>query len=201
MGKVASTLIKRPLQNVAVEHRAHKLVEKSNKPKTAPLHPSSVDQIQSYISENKDELKKEIMDKNESLHNRLKGMVVNTPQIAEIKTKEKVKKNLPENRSKVEDPEFGYLEPETVREGHVTIKQAMEFLSKHFTDPIKYPVEDIAKDYKLNIEDVRKIVKYFNVFILQIPSKPTDSKEPLTSFLKPSALKKLLTDKSEKDNK
>ena len=76
---------------------------------------------------------------------------------------------MPEDRSKVVDAEFGYIEPESIRPGHCSIKQAMEFLGQHYTDPETNNAALIAKEYKLDPDKVRQILKHFRVFLVKIP--------------------------------
>lgn len=48
MGRVASSLIKRPVKNWNVENRAQKFLEKQEKPQMAPRHPSSEEPINQF---------------------------------------------------------------------------------------------------------------------------------------------------------
>ena len=83
---------------------------------------------------------------------------------------------MPEDRSKHPDPEFGFLEPETIRPGRCTIRQALDFLTDHANDPTETgSVKSIAQRYKLDERRVQNVVRYFNVFNIHLPKKLLDS--------------------------
>lgn len=92
------------------------------------------------------------------------------------------------------------MEPEKVSRGRTTLRQALEFITKHQTEPQTWTAERIAADYKLNATSVANILKYFHTFEVFIPSK--DSKKDnillqesfrgrLTEVEKPSKAKRL----------
>jgi len=80
------------------------------------------------------------------------------------------------DRAKIIDPEFGYLEPEVIRPGRCSIRQAMEFLSDHANDPLATgSAESIAQRYKLDVHRVRHVLHYFLVFNVHLPKKLADT--------------------------
>ena len=72
--------------------------------------------------------------------------------------------------------EYGYDEPEAVPVGKITIKQTMELLSMHRSDPQKYTSLQIANNYKLDEETVKTLLDNFKIFQLHLPknSKAAD---------------------------
>lgn len=59
--------------------------------------------------------------------------------------------------------EYGYVEPNVIKEGHVSIKQALELIGKHHVDQENYKAEDIARDYKISTEDAEKVLLPINL--------------------------------------
>lgn len=77
---------------------------------------------------------------------------------------------LPENRTPVEDPEFGYFEPATIPIGRCSLRQALEFISQHDRHSKDYARDLIAKDFKLDKVVVSSVLKHFHMLLLQLPS-------------------------------
>lgn len=86
------------------------------------------------------------------------------------------------------------MEPEKVSRGRTTLRQALEFITKHQSDPQTWTAERIAADYKLNAMAVAKILKYFHTFEVFIPDKDSNKgnvllnesfRERLTEIKKP----------------
>ena len=112
-------------------------------------------------------------------------------------------RHLPEDRSKVVDPEFGYLEPVTIPPGRCSLRQALEFISLHQTEPEIHTVDKIAQNYYLEMDKVDSILKYFHMYQLHIPKGLAGSEllDPMeATALKPSTLQKMLTAMGRKDN-
>lgn len=194
MGRAVSSLIKRPVVNWNVENRAQKFLEKQKRPEVAPRHPSSKEAIDKFSKEHPEVLEEQAK-KNTNLAKMLEGLVVTPEKFGEIISKKKQK--LPEDRSKVPDHEFGYLEPETIRPGRCTIRQAMQFLGNHYSDPENFNASVIAKEYNLDKNHVNRVLQYFSVFLVQIPGQKTaeltDTSSPVQMrALKPSFFKKKL---------
>lgn len=82
-------------------------------------------------------------------------------------------KKLPEDRSKIEDTEFGFPVPKVIPEGKCTLKTALTFISEHSSTPTKVTAETIAKEYSLNKVDVENVLKHFQMYHVQLPKDPT----------------------------
>ena len=63
-------------------------------------------------------------------------------------------------------PEYGYVEPDVVKEGHVSLKQALELIGKHWADQENYKAEDIARDYKIATDDAEKVLFAVNILYI-----------------------------------
>ena len=81
------------------------------------------------------------------------------------------KRALPEYRGVVEDQEFGYLEPSYIRPGHFSIRQSLDFISRHQATPNTYKASDIAQEFKLDIDVTTDVLKYFQTFQIQLPKE------------------------------
>jgi NADH dehydrogenase [ubiquinone] 1 alpha subcomplex assembly factor 4 len=171
MGRVWSTYVKRPAKNWNIENRAQRHIEKQDRPSVAPRHPTTTDIIDQFVREHP-EIREEITKKDQQLADMLKGMVVNPNKFGEIVSKpsQPSHRPLPEDRKKPPDTEFGYLEPEVIRPGRCTVRQALDFIGEHFKDPASAgSAESIAQKYNLDVSRVRHVLKYFHVFNVQMP--------------------------------
>lgn len=165
MGKILSTTAKRSTRNWNVENRAFKEIEKhKDKPKQAPLHPSTKDKIDEF-REGHQEALAGLQVKNEGLHDRLSGMLAKPEKMPEPHGRP-----LPEDKTMREDPEYGYLEPKYIRAGKVSIRQALAFICDHHMDMKTNTSQHIAKAYKLEPHNVEQILKYFKPLQVQIPN-------------------------------
>jgi NADH dehydrogenase [ubiquinone] 1 alpha subcomplex assembly factor 4 len=169
MGKVFSAFVKRPTQNWNVENRAQSFLEKQgDKPTVAPRHPTTQELIDKFSKEHP-EIHEMQTKKDENLAKMLQGLVVSPePKGQIVLTK---KQRLPVDRSKTEDDEFGYLEPEVIRPGRCSIRQALKFIGDHYTDSSLHTAEGIAKDYKLDRIHVENVLRHFHVFHVQMPGQ------------------------------
>jgi len=85
---------------------------------------------------------------------------------------------LPEDRTRPVKSEFGYLEPETIRPGRCSIRQALNFLSEHGSDPDEVgSAESIARRYTLDVKRVNNVLTHFGVFSLEKPKSLTGGAE------------------------
>jgi len=176
MGKAWSSYVIRPLRNWNIENRAQRYIEKhEEKPAMAPRHLTTKDLIDQFTVEHP-EIGEQLLKKDQQLANMLKGMVVNPEKLGEIVTKstEKSHRPLPENRSKQTESEFGYLEPEVIRPGRCTIRQALQFLGDHLQDPTNVgSATSIAQKYNLDANNVKQVLRYFQVFNVHVPANAT----------------------------
>ncbi|KAJ4433538.1 hypothetical protein ANN_15847 [Periplaneta americana] len=78
---------------------------------------------------------------------------------------------LPQDRSAVEEPVYGYREPRMVPQGRFTLKQAIKFISDHQENPSTWTAAAIAKQYNINQDKLEKILFYYRTFQVHIPEK------------------------------
>lgn len=83
-------------------------------------------------------------------------------------------RSLPLSREKLEDSEFGYLIPDVIPEGRVSLKQVFEFIGKHQNDPTGYTAQMIADEYKLELNQVQDVLRHFQAFHMYVPKKIRD---------------------------
>lgn len=70
-------------------------------------------------------------------------------------------KKLPERRTKLEEPELAFEEPEKVPEGKASLSQMHDFINEHYTNPAQYKAKDISEQYKLDSAVVEQVLKHF----------------------------------------
>ena len=58
--------------------------------------------------------------------------------------------------------------------GRCSIKQALNFLTEHQRSPEQNSHDVLAKQYSINIEDMRNITHYFQMFNVDFPKKPVE---------------------------
>jgi len=86
-------------------------------------------------------------------------------------------RKLPEERTRPPMFEFGYLEPEKIRPGRCSIRQALNFLSEHRTDPDEVGcAESISRRYNLDTKRVNNILTHFGVFDIEKPKSLTEGR-------------------------
>ena len=79
--------------------------------------------------------------------------------------------NLPKDRKNFEGFEYGYEEPAVIPKGRLTLRHALEILSKSQNDPEGFSVDKIAAEYSLKVEDVNDILEHFKLFSMFSPKK------------------------------
>lgn len=89
-------------------------------------------------------------------------------------------KPLPINRTTVEEYEFGHLEPRTVTKGRCTLRQAVQFIGNHQTDPQQWTSAKIAEYYNMKEPLVRNILDHFKSFEVHLPDKNLERRRVLT---------------------
>ncbi|KAG0410965.1 hypothetical protein HPB47_011906 [Ixodes persulcatus] len=82
---------------------------------------------------------------------------------------EKAERVLPQSRQSWQQYQYGYYEPETVRPGRITLRQATQLVSDGAADPARFTPEALAAQYNLQVEDVRSVLKYFKPFQVYTP--------------------------------
>jgi len=187
MGKVFSTYIKRPAKNWNIENRAQSFLEKQEKPEVAPKHPTTKQLLEDFRKEHP-EIRKAEAQKDENLAKMLRGMVVSTERMGQFASETK-KQKLPTDRSKVTDDEFGYTEPDTIRPGRCTIRQALQFIGDHYTDSTMNSAASIAKEYNLDADRVQNVLRHFHVFHVQMPQQQESAGKDASALAEAKALR------------
>ncbi|KAJ6638137.1 Protein NDUFAF4 like [Pseudolycoriella hygida] len=167
MGKVLS-VASRKARRFNVESRAHRLLDKE-KPDPAPKFKSNILDYNKVLEEqpNFAELQSK---KNIELDDRLKRVyVTSTDTVVDVPSDKQTQKPLPLNKKQVVDYEYGYLEPEKVAPGRVTLRQAMTFISNHSSEPETWTTQRISDEYKLKPNIVDSVLKHFYTFELYVP--------------------------------
>uniref|UniRef100_T1P8S3 Uncharacterized protein n=1 Tax=Musca domestica TaxID=7370 RepID=T1P8S3_MUSDO len=192
MGKVMS-VVSRQINRFNVENRAHRVLER-DKPVPAPKYESNIRDMERTM-----ELDPKFLDKlnkkDEALDQRLKSVYVTSEDKFidyGIKRKETDEKALPMDRRTPEDFEFGYKEPHRVAPGRCTLRQALQFITDHQTEPEKWTAAKIAEEYKLKPELTENILKYFRSYSIYIPD--IKQKESILTQTK----RKMLPDSTDK---
>ncbi|XP_054724782.1 protein NDUFAF4 homolog [Uloborus diversus] len=80
----------------------------------------------------------------------------------------KTSRPLPQMRNKPEIPLYGYEEPKVIPEGRCSLKQALEFISKHQNDPDTHSVKFIAEKYNMKESDVQNVLENFRAFEMHV---------------------------------
>lgn len=86
-------------------------------------------------------------------------------------------KLLPQDRNAVEDFEYGHLEPDKISRGHTTLRSALEFITKHQSEPKIWTAQRIAGEYKLKENVVENVLKYFHTFEVFIPENKSNKND------------------------
>lgn len=198
--KIVTAPVKRNAKNWNVENRAFKEIEKhKDKPKQAPLHPTTEKEISEFRERNPELLSAQQI-KDDMLHNRLTGLLAKPDKVPEPEGRP-----LPEDKTTREDPEYGYLEPKYIRKGRVSIRQALGFICDHHMDKDTHTSEHISNKYQMKPAEVEAILKHFKPLQVQIPkldrSRATQMlieaeqfKEQTKQLLKSSRVQETVTD-------
>ncbi|EZA52140.1 hypothetical protein DMN91_010082 [Ooceraea biroi] len=164
MGKVYSALV-RPLRTFNIENRAAKVISQQ-KPVTAPQY-KYVEQQKEIANKVSPDFLEDHYRKDVQLDQRLKDVFVTStdPQVTTKPSEDS--KPLPRYTFNREEPTYNYYEPTVIPVGKCSAKQAIIFLAQHKQDPVKYSIENIAAEYKLDKEIVSNVLKYFHLFVAQ----------------------------------
>ncbi|XP_041462439.1 NADH dehydrogenase [ubiquinone] 1 alpha subcomplex assembly factor 4-like isoform X2 [Lytechinus variegatus] len=162
--------LRRIATNFNVESRAHRLLDQQ-KPRPAPKHPKTADKIAQYQRENPQILDQQKR-KDENLLGMLKDVKVMSQEVAgkrlmnEADAAESKKKPrpLPQNRKSNPGSPSVFLEPDEIPEGRLSVEQALELLARHKRNKKEYPAERLAQDFKMDLEDTKNILEYFQSF-------------------------------------
>ncbi|XP_075214902.1 NADH dehydrogenase [ubiquinone] 1 alpha subcomplex assembly factor 4 isoform X2 [Lycorma delicatula] len=149
MGRPFSSL-KREVMNYNIENRASKFISK-DKSVPSPKHPSTVEQTK-ILKEEYGITIEDVSKKDEKLNKHLRNIYVVSegPALSSESTKA-----LPLNRiTDWSDMQYGYREPEVIPAGKISLKRALELLSKYHEGGGKWTYDNLAKHYNLNVKFV-----------------------------------------------
>ncbi|XP_067617352.1 protein NDUFAF4 homolog [Eurosta solidaginis] len=169
MGKVMS-MIGRKINRFNVENRAHRILDR-DKPMPAPKYESNIQDMQRAL-EFDPQLVDKLNKKDQQLDDRLKNVYVTSEDsFIDYAAQRRLDPNkpLPLSRKTPEDFEYGYREPRRVLPGRCTLRQAMQFIIDHQSDPNVWTKQKIAAEYKLKEDVVDNILHYFKSFQVFIP--------------------------------
>ncbi|XP_062710614.1 protein NDUFAF4 homolog [Aedes albopictus] len=176
MGKVLS-IAARQANRFNVESRAEKVISQS-KPKPAPKFQSNLKDLQRVLDENPDILQ-ELNKKNVPLDDNLKRVFVTSTDVITEPSRKDPDKPLPLNRTAIEEFEYGHLEPQSIPKGRCTLRQAIEFISKHQTEPEIWTSSKVSAEYAMKEALVSNILKHFKTFELHLPDKAVQKRKLL----------------------
>uniref|UniRef100_A0A2M3ZD05 NADH dehydrogenase [ubiquinone] 1 alpha subcomplex assembly factor 4 n=1 Tax=Anopheles braziliensis TaxID=58242 RepID=A0A2M3ZD05_9DIPT len=180
MGKVLST-VGRQVQRFNVEGRAQKVISQA-KPKPAPKFESNLRDLERVLKEHP-EIVEEQSRKNVTLDEHLRQVYVTSKDTLPEplpNANQAADKPLPINRASVEEYEFGHLEPRTITKGRCTLRQAVQFIGNHQTDPEQWTAAKIAEYYRMKESLVVDILAHFKSFEVHLPDKNLERRRLLT---------------------
>lgn len=157
------------LQNYNVIERAEKQM-KVEKRYVSPRHPGTEIKFQVLIKDS-EKHRSEIENSSPELVERMKQMKIKSEDVPEVQSTEQ--RPLPQVRGFPDLPTYGYEEPEIIPEGKCSLRQVLEFITKHQDSPKEHSIETLAENYKINVNDMENILKYFHVFHLRLERDAT----------------------------
>lgn len=189
MGRVASKFTRRIDTRFNIENRAQKVIQKQQTAPNPPPKFESSAQILKQIQKDYPNLKEENIKKNEDLYERLKQVRIEShgppPEIKSIK-------NLPTERTLIEEPEFGHLIPNKIRPGHLSMVQLMKGLEKSLLEPKKYTHEAFAEEFNLDISKAKTIFDHFKTYHLVTDWDSEKMRQEQIAEIKENYMEKLI---------
>uniref|UniRef100_A0A2A4K9N7 protein-tyrosine-phosphatase n=1 Tax=Heliothis virescens TaxID=7102 RepID=A0A2A4K9N7_HELVI len=182
----------RPIKSFNIENRAHRVISKE-KPTPAPTYTQNIEDLKRTLEADPD-IDEKLNRKDEGLDKRLKDVYVTSrgrPEVditEEKKFQSKSRRPLPKDRTMPPQYDFGFKEPERVPYGRTTLRDAINFISSHQTNPNEVTASKIALEYKLKEDDVESILKYFKTYEVYIP----ETKKSPAMFAGPAQMRKQL---------
>lgn len=168
-------LVARALRNFNVESRAHKVVSQE-KPKAAPLHPTTPHELRIQDAAVRDKIYK----KDDHLLSLLREVYVDstdpTPAQArkDVLSKQQEERRLPKQTFK--NDYFSILAIENIPKGKLSIIEALTVLSNHKHQPETWTAEKIAEEYSLELKDTKSLLEFFIPFDVKV-IPPRDAKQ------------------------
>lgn len=180
----------RPIKSFNIENRAHRVISRE-KPIPAPMYPSNLLDLNRTKEEHPD-LDDKLDKKDPGLDDRLKNVYVTSrgrPEddvTRELRAKQSKNRPLPQDRKVVEFFEMGFKDPDRVKYGNTTLRDAINYIQAHQINPEEVTVAKIALGYKMREDDVASILKYFKTYEVYLPKTKTSP----AVFAGPSHLRK-----------
>lgn len=173
----------KPMREFNLEQRVAKELSREKRA-AAPRHQTTASLIDEAVRDQPRELKRTLVKKDNLLLDRLKSVYVTSEDVVpqHSATKDNPERPLPSDRSYVGDPDFGYFEPKVVPYGRVTLRDAVEAITRHQEDPILWTPRRLALEYRLSIELTEKMLRHFRMFVMVVPP---DSKEKVAAGTQP----------------
>lgn len=176
MGAIVGKLQRR-IRRFNIDNRARAIISK-DKPTPAPQYEAAKKQLK-LAQEIKPDFLEKHYQKNLKLDEHLKTVyVTSTKPKEDIFSKPNPNRPLPMSRTS-EDHDFGFYMPDKAPVGKCTLKQIFNLLLQYKEDPVKYNVDALATQYKLNKETVEKLLENYKLYYFHMPQK--ESKETLQS--------------------
>lgn len=191
MGKAFSALGRKatkPIREFNLEERAHRAITKENRPK-APRHASTIRIIEESVRNQPEEVKRKLIEKDTQLLERLKDVYVTSEDVTPEKKlhSETPERPLPSDRAFNIDPEYGFHEPVKIPYGKITLRTALDVISKHQQDPEVWSAKKISYEYKMDMGLTEKVLSHFRTFVLILPD-PSQKHKITEDMLKASPL-------------
>ncbi|CAH0717872.1 unnamed protein product, partial [Brenthis ino] len=181
----------RPIKSFNIENRAHRVISKE-KPDVAPSYPSTIEELK-RVHEVDPHIDEKLDKKDPGLDERLKDVYVTSygrpeDDVTKEKKDQSVNRPLPQSRGLVPDFDFGLKEPDKVPYGKTTLRHAIDYISSYQINPAEVTAAKIAHEYKMKVDDVECILKYFKTYEVYLPA----TKKTPAMFAGPSELRKQL---------
>ncbi|XP_059055806.1 protein NDUFAF4 homolog [Achroia grisella] len=181
----------RPIKSFNIENRAHRIISKE-KPVPAPKYPENIEDLKRSLKSDPN-LDEKLDKKDPSLDDRLRDVYVTSlgrpeDDITREKRIQNPDRPLPLDRKMPEEFEYGFKEPEKLKYGHTILRDVLNFISAHQSNPNEVTASKIAFEYKMREDDVKTILKYFKTYEVYVP----ETKQSPAIFAGPASLRKQL---------
>jgi len=193
VSRVYGAVIKRPMQRFNIEHRAEKVITKSQDqeaaPVRAPMYKTDADLLDE-IRKTKPEVAESAVKRDHELHDRLRSVfVTSTDPDTEGQSDPDPDRPLPLDRRQYSyDFVPGHMRAErkgrVIPRGKITLEQTVDFLTKHKETDGSYDHGAVADQYRINPATAANTLKYFQIFGMIEPKtreRESDPPDPLTA--------------------
>ncbi|CAF0871477.1 unnamed protein product [Adineta ricciae] len=159
-----------------IDNRVDRVLTKE-KPAPAPRHPTEQQISQSSNAEN-NIVSEVVHQKNEQLLEHLHDVKVyssgDNPVIRRVNDTSS-HSSIPPLLNRVEEPvdensadsAFGYVEPQRIHPGRVSLRQFLAYLQNHRDSPQEYSIERFTEMYTIKPEVAQQLFKYHSLLALQ----------------------------------